>query len=130
MENKLNNLVKEKGLCPKLLGLEKGTGACFSYQLGYCKGACCRKISPQEYNQLLNTAISKIKIQNWPFKGKKIITEVINKKRETLTFNNWGLVGSSVKDPIYEESNKSKFDIDTYKILIRYLKSQKKISLE
>ena len=36
----LKQIAEHHGLCPRLLGLEKGRGRCFSSQLGRCHGAC------------------------------------------------------------------------------------------
>ena len=49
--SKLNSLVETYGLCQKLTGLYETDGACFHYQVGICKGACCGNESAQEYNE-------------------------------------------------------------------------------
>lgn len=38
-------------LCPKLCGLEAGSGRCFHHQLHICKGACVGEESPESYNE-------------------------------------------------------------------------------
>ncbi|TAL70384.1 MAG: hypothetical protein EPN88_06265 [Bacteroidetes bacterium] len=50
-KSKLNYLVETYGLCQKLCGLYETDGACFHYQVGICKGACCGKESAAEYNE-------------------------------------------------------------------------------
>ena len=40
-KSKLNSLVETYCLCQKLSGLYETDGACFHYQVGICKGACC-----------------------------------------------------------------------------------------
>jgi DNA polymerase III subunit epsilon len=50
-KSKLNSLVETYGLCQKLSGLYETDSACFHYQVGICKGACCGKESPEEYNE-------------------------------------------------------------------------------
>ena len=49
-KSKLASLVEAYGLCQKLTGLYECNGACFQYHVGICKGACCGKESPSEYN--------------------------------------------------------------------------------
>src|SRR5206468_11671280 len=49
----LLDICKTYGLCPRLMGLEKGSGACLSYQLKRCRGACAQKQTAEEYNQLI-----------------------------------------------------------------------------
>lgn len=125
----LQGLAKEHGLCPKLLGLEKGSGACFSYQLGKCKGACCKKISVQEYNQIFEKAFKRLKIETWPLESEVVIKEELNGTVEELTFNKWCLIKSTSNDIEISELDKYKFDFDTYKILKSYLKSNAAILL-
>ena len=50
-KSKLSSLVETYGLCQKLSGLYETDGACFHYQVGICKGACCGKESAEEYNE-------------------------------------------------------------------------------
>jgi DNA polymerase-3 subunit epsilon len=57
VKEKLNSLVATYGLCQKLTGLYDTDGACFHYQVGLCRGACCGKESPDEYNERANKAI-------------------------------------------------------------------------
>ncbi len=37
-------------LCPKLCGLESGSGSCFNYHLKSCLGGCIQKEAPEAYN--------------------------------------------------------------------------------
>jgi len=125
MQSKLHDLVKLFGLCPKLLGLEKLGGACFSYQLDQCKGACVHKIQASEYNLLFEKAFRDIKITNWPSKFEITIKEENNGLTEELTFNKWCLVRSNQEDLLVEEVDRYRFDFDVYKILHRYLNANK-----
>lgn len=50
VKSTLNSLVEKYGLCQKLSGLYETEGACFQYQVGICRGACCGKESAKEYN--------------------------------------------------------------------------------
>jgi DNA polymerase III subunit epsilon len=50
-KSKLVSLVETYNLCQKLSGLYDTDGACFHYQVGICKGACCNIESPQDYNE-------------------------------------------------------------------------------
>lgn len=47
----LSVLVEKYSLCQKLSGLYESAGPCFHYHVGICKGACCGKESPEEYNE-------------------------------------------------------------------------------
>ena len=50
-KSKLNSLVETYNLCQKLSGLYETNGACFHFQVGLCKGACCGKEPAEEYNE-------------------------------------------------------------------------------
>jgi DNA polymerase-3 subunit epsilon len=50
-KSKLNSLAESLILCQKLSGLYDTEGACFHFQVGICRGACCGKESPEEYNE-------------------------------------------------------------------------------
>lgn len=46
----IENQCKLKSLCPKLCGLYESEGACFSYQVNQCLGACKGVEPPDSYN--------------------------------------------------------------------------------
>jgi DNA polymerase III subunit epsilon len=49
-KEKLLSLIESLNLCQKLSGLYETPGSCFHYQVGMCKGACCERELPEEYN--------------------------------------------------------------------------------
>ena len=55
-KSKLISIVEMYGLCQKLSGLYETDNACFHYQVGICRGACCGMESPGEYNERANKA--------------------------------------------------------------------------
>ncbi len=55
--SRLGLVNEEFELCGKLTGKEKGSGACFSFHLKQCQGACIGQESPEEYNQKVEEAI-------------------------------------------------------------------------
>lgn len=123
----LESLVKTYQLCPKLMGLEKSNGSCFRYQLKLCKGACTGKESVDDYNDRVELALNKSKIESWPFKS---AVEVAISQTKTMVIDQW--VIKSLKDYTFEEDTvplDNKFDIDTYKILRAFMKTRPKISL-
>lgn len=46
-------------LCQRLNGLYPGSGACFHFHIGQCKGACCGNESPEAYNFRVNEALER-----------------------------------------------------------------------
>ena len=116
----LESTARTYQLCPKLLGLEKASGACFRYQLELCKGACVGKESPKNYNGRVEFALERMKIETWPYKSK---VSVALSAARSLIIDQW------VPQGIYDHENESftalpgAFDIDTYKILRSFLRS-------
>ncbi|WP_320054716.1 exonuclease domain-containing protein [uncultured Acetobacteroides sp.] len=51
-------IIEKFSLCQKICGLSKSEGACFHYQIGICKGACCGEEGPDLYNQRVEQAIA------------------------------------------------------------------------
>jgi DNA polymerase-3 subunit epsilon len=128
----LLSVAKEQKLCPKLLGIEKTAAACFNYRLGWCKGACVGKESPNMYNLRSILAFSKHAFKPWPFKGPIVIEEksVDNEKNEAFTIDKWCLIQNHNHDTESAASSSDSkteylFDVDTYKILLSFLRSEK-----
>lgn len=113
----LMKIQKEYALCDKLLGLEKTTQACFSARLGICKGACIKDETALRYNMRFIQATSRNKVKPWPFKGPIAITEVFDEIYEKIVVDQWCIIDTEVKEYF--------FDMDTYKILVQYLRNTK-----
>lgn len=75
MKDSLFTLAKEYKLCYKLLKLEKTKRFCFSYYLGFCRGACKEMENKIKYNLRFDEAFYKLKIKSWPFNGSILINE-------------------------------------------------------
>jgi DNA polymerase-3 subunit epsilon len=54
---KLIRLTETYSLCQKLSGLYETEGACFHYQVGICRGACCGKETAVNYNERAEKAL-------------------------------------------------------------------------
>lgn len=127
----LSTLAKEHILCEKLLGLEKTHAACFSYRLGSCKGACNKEEKPTLYNLRFLTAVTKNKIQPWPFSSPILITEKnnISGNKEYFLVDNWCFLGSikhESEDSFSELLTKEYlFDLDIYKIIRSFVRNPK-----
>ena len=65
----LEGKAREAGLCLKLLGLEQGSGSCFAFQLGRCRGACVGKEPPALHDARLRLALASLRLRAWPFEG-------------------------------------------------------------
>jgi len=111
-------------LCPKLMGIEKGPGACFSYALGRCKGACIGKEDAASYNARFETALEQSKLSEWPYNGSIVVP--VNEAGETVVIDNWIVQGFNDEDGnnliVDAEPN---FDLDEYKIIRRFIKENR-----
>lgn len=120
----LHHLIKEHGLCQKSLGLQKIKGACFAYQLGWCKGICKGKENNALYNARFILAFSKTKLRAWPFKGPIVIKEENEELGEAMVFDKWCYLG---KFSEFENEDLSDIttlsDFDVYKLLNSFLRN-------
>lgn len=128
----LGTLQKKYMLCDKLLGLEKTKTSCFSYNLGVCKGACVNAEKPALYNIRFITAFAANAIKPWPFKGAVVIEEKeFNGKSEYFLIDKWCYLGNVTVDGLDGKKDEMIdnviFDLDTYKILKRYLNNPKNL---
>lgn len=121
----LEEIQKTFELCPKLLGLEKSNGACFKYQLHKCRGACIGDEPHHIYNQRLETAFERNKLESWPYKDPIVLSQLTaDNQQKNLVIDNWNVIGEIYSDEGCETQYKawqSVFDLDTYKIIRGYL---------
>lgn len=122
-KDSLESVTKTFQLCPKLMSLENGKGECFRHQLGLCKGACVGKESQDLYNRRVELALSRSKVESWPFKS-KIAVKISDTK--SLIIDQWIIEGIMHYgfEPVIERLSNG-FDIDTYKILRSFIRSHK-----
>ena len=127
----LREIILANGLCNRTLGLEKGNGACFNYQIKKCRGACVGQESLQLHEARLVTAFSSMKVRSWPFIGAIGIREKsdTSDRTEIHVFNYWCHLGTvDSEDRLWEildSSDMLPFDLDGYKILMRFLEKYK-----
>lgn len=128
----LRGIAETHQLCPRYLGLEAaGSGACFSSQIKRCKGVCCGKESPEIHYLRLQQALIAHRLKNWPYAGKIGIREHSgeNDKTQLHIFEYWTYLGaieteSELAEKLLENAQ-LKFDLDTYKLLLKAFNSPK-----
>ena len=118
----LRHLAQEWGLCDHRLGLQKGSGACFGQQIKRCQGVCVGQESLASHDLRLQEALQKLQIQHWPFSGP--IGFIEEKDGSCIhVFEQWRHIG--MLDARTKEKTALKdmpaFDLDTYRILLRYI---------
>jgi DNA polymerase-3 subunit epsilon len=125
----LRDLARIYELCPKVLGIEKSSGSCFSYKLGWCKGACLNKELAVQYNIRMTLAFSDYTIKRWPFSGPVLISEenILDEKISGYIFDNWCYMGSCNDNTGCDLNNEYIFDHDMYKILVQFLNNPRNL---
>jgi DNA polymerase-3 subunit epsilon len=132
----LLDLCKTYGLCPRLMGLEKGQGACFSYQLKRCGGACAQKLRAKDYNQLVMEVFENQKISQWPYLTPVLVQEISfdSEDYKSIVVDQWCVVAEVHQPEDCSPTIKFRervFDIDTYKILKAFIgQKQHKLSIK
>jgi DNA polymerase-3 subunit epsilon len=125
--NTLRELAATHQLCPKRLALEAGKGACFASQLRKCKGVCAGRESPLAHDLRLRTALAVLRLKTWPYRGRIAIRETNEERgREVFhLFDAWCYLGSEATQGDLFDAAQARiepcFDLDTYRILSRYL---------
>jgi DNA polymerase-3 subunit epsilon len=124
----LVNVADEFRLCKKRLGLEKGGGACFGYQLKKCSGACVGKESAELFNIRVEAALLKQRVSVWPYDGMVVVREYDEQGGQTYwhLIYHWAYLGTATDEPGLQDllgaGVKPRFDIDSYRIILRYFK--------
>ncbi len=133
IDENLRKLAREHQLCPKMLGIEKGKGPCFQYQVGRCAGACAGIESPHEHNERLQKALNQQKIAAWPFEAAVLLEEKPKVRqheqqpaRQYHLLNHWCYLGSYRRmDHALRKvasNDHLEFDRDSYRIALRILR--------
>lgn len=122
----LDAIAKTHRLCPKLLGLERYGGACFSYHLHQCSGACVGEEDSAAYNGRVDSAFEQRRMKAWPYNGAVMVEEATAEGdiRERFLIDQWCLIagardGGGAAPWTHPEGYR--FDYDGYKILHSYL---------
>lgn len=75
IDSTLRRHARDHGLCLQILGLERGSGPCFQYQLGRCDGACAGAESIEEHDARLLSVLDGDRIAAWPFADPLLLVE-------------------------------------------------------
>jgi len=123
----LRELANEHQLCHSLLGLEKRSGPCFAHQIKRCRGACAGIETAEAHALRLAAALAKLRVRAWPFPGRIGIRETAagGERCELHVLDQWCHLGTVRSEEelreLQEGAPRPLFDLDTYKILTRYL---------
>ncbi|HEX6929612.1 MAG TPA: exonuclease domain-containing protein [Gammaproteobacteria bacterium] len=135
-ESTLRDMAAEHGLCPRKLGLE-ARGAkgqpCFARQLKKCRGACDGVEPELRHHIRLMQALGKLKLKAWPYSGRIGVRERNpDGGTDIHVLENWCHLGTlrerdlAQADLFESTALAGSFDLDTYRILVRYLLGKKR----
>jgi DNA polymerase-3 subunit epsilon len=120
----LREIATAHQLCPIVLGLQKGKGPCFAYQLKRCRGACVGKESRAAHALRVGTALAQLRTRPWPFKGRIGVLENGATRGDIIVLDRWCYLGTVRSETELGELEGYRppavFDLDTYKILTRF----------
>lgn len=122
----LSKICEEHALCPRLIGLEKGKGPCFSHHLHKCRGACIGHESADSYGRRFEAAFPDKGPLHWPYPAAVSIEErgTDDGPGEVFIIERWRLLahirydGSSGHTRVLD----AEFEPDTCRVLQRALR--------
>ncbi len=123
----LREIALEHELCHGMLGLEKPKGPCFAHQIKRCRGACVGLETAREHALRLAAALAGLRVRDWPFPGRIGVRETAadGEHSELHVLDQWCHLGTVCNDEelreLQEDAPQPLFDVDTYKILTRFL---------
>jgi DNA polymerase-3 subunit epsilon len=136
----LTDIARAHQLCLKVLRLEEGTGSCFAFQVGKCKGACVGKEPPMLHDMRLRLALSSLKLKSWPFPGRIALRERDPwgggpdgelGGADLHVVDHWVYLGTARSEEdlaaLAVKQASCGFDADVYKILVRYFSKHPKL---
>lgn len=123
----LRTLADTHGLCPRLLGLESGKGACFACQTGRCKGACAGREALPLHRLRVQMALAQHRLQAWPHEGPVAVREfhAPSGRTDIHVFDHWCHIATvhdaGELDDMQHSRQALAFDLDTYRLLQKRL---------
>ncbi len=129
---------REHALCAKLLGLERGEGSCFAYQLQRCRGACVGRETAARHLARTKLALAGERLKPWPYDGAVAIRERAQGVEQWHVVDTWRYLGTLTRragadasiddlapiEPAGTPRATGGFDVDAYRVLTRYLASR------
>ena len=125
----LLDMTSEAGLCARQLGLERGTGPCFGYQLKQCRGACVGLEPAAQHLQRVRDALEAKQLKHWPYAGPiSIVEKSADLLREDWhVIDQWCYLGTARSEAAAWELARDgarQFDLDAYQLVLKHLDAE------
>jgi DNA polymerase-3 subunit epsilon len=133
------DIARAHQLCLKILGFEDSAGSCFAFQVGKCKGACIGTEPLILHNTRVKLALSSLKLKSWPFPGRIALRERDSRGyspdgvagADWHVVDHWTYLGTARSDEelaaLSDKETSVAFDVDVYRILVRYFSNHPKL---
>jgi DNA polymerase-3 subunit epsilon len=129
----LEGLARDHKWCFKVLGLERGEGSCFGFQVGRCKGACAGKEPRALHLARVKIEMLPLRLEPWPHEGPMMVREGRGERSQWHVIDGWQHLATLEHDVgdvdelrrAGSRSRRGRFDIDSYRILSRLLREPK-----
>ncbi len=128
----LHFIADDQQLCHQKIGLDKGSGACFRYQIKQCKGVCADNETELQHRLRLQLALNSHKIKAWPYKGPIAVHERNEASgiEQWQVIDHWCYLGSVAHEAELESvlpQEELNLDADFYKLFQRFLKGKPRV---
>lgn len=132
IDSSLRRHARDHGLCLRMLGLDRGKGPCFQFQLGRCDGACAGEESVEDHNARLLSVLDRDRIAAWPFTGALALCERNidphpgQPSTQFHLVHHWSYLGSFLRleeaQKALQQGGERLFDRDAYHLLLSALR--------
>ena len=126
----LAQLVKDEHLCAKALGLEKGAGPCFSFQIKRCHGWCVQQEGAEQHLARVLTVLVAARagqgVLPWPRLGAIALIETSSDllREDWHVFDQWCYLGTvRTREAAADLARAAKrvFELDAYRLVMKAL---------
>lgn len=122
----IDHICNKNFICKKSIGIEKGKGPCFGYQIKKCNGACIDTEKQAMNIQLFEEKLEAIKNHSWPYQDKIGLVTKGQSKEKMLIVKDWIYIGQKDhKTKKIDLFDKFEFDIDHYKLISSHILNKK-----
>ena len=127
-QRSLRVLAEAHQLCHKQVGIEQAVDACSAYRHKNCRGACIGKEAAAQHGARLLSALARLKIRSWPYRGPVAVIERddFGMRQDMHLIDRWRLLGTVQNEADLQEllaagPSQEEFDPEVYRIVSRFL---------
>ncbi|MCW5624353.1 MAG: ethanolamine utilization protein, partial [Burkholderiales bacterium] len=128
----LREIADANNLCHRLAGLERpAPGPCSARVAGRCRGACIDAETPLSHRLRMTTALHRLRMASWPFRGRVGIreTDAAGGRSVIHALDRWRYLGTAKSEhelfDAFERAADIAFDFDTYRILAKWFRQRR-----